>query len=150
MTVLAIDPGTVESGFVILDEAGIVKESGKLDNARMLRKVQMVGLTEADTLAIEMIASYGMPVGKEVFQTCVWVGRFMESWPAPEQVKLIYRKDVKLELCGTARAKDPNVRQALIDRVGPPGTKKQPGPTYGVKGDAWAALGVAVVAAKAA
>ena len=38
------------------------------------------------------------------------------------------------------------MRQALLDRVGPRGTAKAPGPTYGLKADEWAALGVAVTA----
>ena len=80
-------------------------------------------------LAIEMVA-YGMPVGREVFDTCVWIGRYIQAWPRPDEVRLIYRKNVKLELCGSARAKDANVRQALLDRVGPRGTKKKPGATY--------------------
>jgi hypothetical protein len=36
------------------------------------------------------------------------------------------------------------VRQALIDRLGLQGTKKAPGPTYGIKSHEWAALAVAV------
>jgi hypothetical protein len=51
---------------------------------------------------------------------------------------------VKLHLCNSPRAKDGNVRQALIDRVGPQGTKKGQGPTYGIKSHEWAALAVAV------
>ena len=62
---------------------------------------------------------------------------------------MIYRKDVKLHLCGSPRAKDSNIRQALIDRFGPGkekaiGLKKTPGPLYGVKSHVWAALAVAV------
>jgi len=95
-----------------------------------------------------MVASYGMPVGKEVFETCVWIGRFMQVWHDPDAVRLIYRRDVKLHLCGSARAKDGNIRQALIDKLGPQGTKKAPGPTYGVKSHAWAALALAVTAAE--
>ena len=62
---------------------------------------------------------------------------------------MVYRHEVKLHLCGSARAKDANVRQALIDRFGPGkelaiGRKAAPGPLYGMTGDCWAALGVAV------
>jgi hypothetical protein len=107
--------------------------------------------TGVPLLAIEMVASYGMPVGREVFETCVWIGRFQESWRdglrrVPEDVRLIYRRDVKLHLCGNSRAKDANIRQALIDKLGPVGTKAAPGPLYGVKSHAWAAVAVAVTA----
>ncbi|MNY62967.1 hypothetical protein D3C86_1998680 [compost metagenome] len=62
---------------------------------------------------------------------------------------------MKLHLCKTPRAKDANVRQALLDmfpRTGGGktpqiGTKAQPGPLFGVSSHAWAALGVAVTAA---
>jgi hypothetical protein len=148
MTILAIDPGTTESGWCIYDGARVL-DSGVMGNAEMLYAIPDV---PADRLAIEMIASYGMPVGREVFETCVWVGRFVQACRAPEKVELVYRKDVKLHLCGTAQAKDPNVRQALLDmfpRTGGGktpqiGTKDQPGPLYGVSSHAWAALGVAV------
>jgi hypothetical protein len=92
-----------------------------------------------------MIASYGMAVGASTFETCVWIGRFIEV--ARVDVELIFRKDIKLFLCGTMRAKDANIRQALIDKIGPQGTKKTPGPTYGIKSHSWAALAVAVYAA---
>jgi hypothetical protein len=48
------------------------------------------------------------------------------------------------------RAKDPNVRQALLDKIGPVGTKKNPGPLYGVSGHGWSALAVAVYASECA
>lgn len=90
-----------------------------------------------------MIASYGMAVGAEVFETCVWIGRFMQAHPDLNMHR-IKRGDVKMHLCHSMRAKDANIRQALIDRLGAPGTKKNPGKTYGVSGDVWAALAVAV------
>lgn len=148
MRVLAIDPGTTESGWCWLDDGRVIG-SGVDDNDTVLsfiRNGSVISETR-DVIAIEMIASYGMPVGKEVFETCVWIGRFKQAWHAPEEVHLVYRQDVKLHLCGTPRAKDANIRVALIDLIGPPGTKKNPGPTYGVKSHAWAALGVAVTAA---
>jgi hypothetical protein len=42
------------------------------------------------------------------------------------------------------KAKDANIRQALIDKIGPQGTKKDPGPTYGISKDVWSALAIAV------
>lgn len=138
--ILAIDPGTTESGWCGLYR-GRVLSSGVAENAEVLR---MISDSCALHLCIEMIASYGMPVGKEVFETCVWIGRMQQAWGTRGGFSLIYRRDVKLHLCGTARAKDANIRQALIDKLGPPGTKKYPGGTYGVKSHAWAALAVAV------
>jgi hypothetical protein len=137
--ILAIDPGTNQSGFVLWD--GSVLESGMLDNQDLLSRLQDVHSWKPSVVAIEMIASYGMAVGKEVFDTCVWIGRFTERAGAP--VHLLFRRDIKIHLCGTAKAKDANIRMALIDKHGTPGTKKQPGRTYGISGNLWAALAVA-------
>ncbi len=152
MKFLAIDPGTTESGWVLY-EGGKLHGSGVMGNTDMLRSVEKFEEGEI-CLAIEMIASYGMAVGREVFETCVWIGRFKQAWFDPEAVQLVYRKDVKLHLCGTPRAKDPNVRQALIDlypatgggKIPQIGTKAAPGPLFGVSSHAWPALGVAVTA----
>lgn len=148
--ILAIDPGTTESGWVRLDDGKVI-DSGVTDNGDMLAKLERGFCSDTtwmrpSKVAIEMIASYGMPVGREVFETCVWIGRFIEAWG--NQHRLIYRKDVKMHLCGSPRAKDSNIRQALIDKLGPQGNKANPGPTYGVKSHAWAALAVAVTAAE--
>ena len=141
---LAIDPGTTHSGWVIMRD-GQVWNSGVFANDEVLEMIQVTPVP----IAIEMIASYGMAVGKEVFETCVWIGRFVQAAGA-DRVRLVYRKDVKLHLCGSPRAKDANIRQALIDRWGGKaeavGTVKKPGPLYGVKSHAWAALGVAITA----
>lgn len=142
---LAVDPGTEQSGWVLFDGKAVLA-SGVEPNADLLRRVQT---TEAERLAIEMVASYGMPVGRETFEAVRWIGRFQQAWRSPEEVVLVYRKDVKLHICGSPRAKDGNVRQALLDLLGPPGSKRAPGPTYGVKSHAWAALGVAVTASAA-
>lgn len=140
-SILAIDPGTLESGWVIITGRQVT-ESGIDRNEDVLHRV-------ADwegALAVEMIASYGMPVGREVFETCVWIGRFLQAYRYTTLAQLVYRKDVKVHLCGTSQARDPHIRQALIDLLGPQGTKKAPGPTYGVRSHAWAALGVGATA----
>lgn len=138
MIILAIDPGQSQSGFCFFQN-GKVLESGVLDNESMKNIIKS---QFHDVVAIEMIASYGMPVGQETFETCLWIGRFIEN--VKSTYKLIYRKDVKMNLCGSMRAKDPHIRQAIIDKLGPIGNKKTPGPLYGVKSHAWSALAVAL------
>jgi hypothetical protein len=109
-------------------------------------------------MAIEMVASYGMPVGREVFDTCVWIGRFVQEWshadhkPEPSIVRMIYRKEEKMHLCGSVKAKDSTIRAAIIDRYGGKeraiGKKKAPGPLYGIHADVWQALAVAITCAE--
>ena len=139
--VLAIDPGPTKSAFVRWDGSRVI-ECGWVANDLVRDVVAMRHHDE--TIAIEMIASYGMAVGASVFDTCVEIGRMVQA--AEGLATMVFRRDVKLHLCNSARAKDPNVRQALIDRYGEPGTKKHPGPLYGCRSHVWAALGVAVTA----
>jgi hypothetical protein len=141
MIILAIDPGNEKSAYVSYDCAdGKIFQFGIADNQH-IRGILRTSFF--DDVVIEMIASYGMPVGATVFETCLWIGRFIEM-VAPRKHTLVYRKDIKLHLCGTPRAKDGNIRQALIDKIGPQGVKKKPGPTYGISKDVWSALAVAI------
>ena len=146
MKILAIDPGPKESGYVQFVD-GKVLESGVLPNDQMLGRLAGA---YADKLALEMVASFGMAVGREVFETVRWIGRFEQRWRDTRmgEVRLVYRMEVKMHLCHSPKAKDANIRAALIDKLGAPGTKREQGPTYGVKSHAWPALGVAVVAAE--
>ena len=139
--VIGIDPGTEQSAFVMFD-GEIVMDHGIWPNAELA----LHAIWGQPRIFCEMIASYGMAVGASVFETCVWIGRFMEyaRQDSGRDLQRVFRKDVKLHLCQSPRAKDGNVRQALIDRVGPQGTKKDQGPTYGIKSHEWAALAVAV------
>lgn len=146
--ILAIDPGSERSGWVVYDGVDVLR-FGLEPNEGILLKMQVGDITTLTrNLALEMVASYGMPVGRTVFETCVWIGQFKQQY-GPGYTELIYRKDVKMHLCGSTRAKDSNIRQALLDRYGGTrqtaiGTKKHPGPLYGVKADIWAALAVAI------
>lgn len=142
--VYAIDPGPVKSACVIWDiKDNEIVQCDILPNAEILELIyELRGLLREDELfAIEMIASYGMPVGAEVFETCVWIGRFIEAVGQP--VELVKRLNIKVHHCGSTKAKDSNIRQALIDKYGAPGTKKAPGVTYGLKADMWAAFALA-------
>jgi hypothetical protein len=133
MKILAIDPGNIESAYVLMDKDYKPIKFGKVPNSDMLHEI---GWTQMSTkIVIEMVASYGMAVGKEVFDTCVWIGRYTQKCDGTAEY--VYRKDVKLNLCGQTRAKDSNVIQALKDRFGDKGTAKQKGWFYGFKKDIW-------------
>jgi hypothetical protein len=143
--ILAIDPGNVESAFVLMDENLKPVEFGKIPNEEMLSTVNTYNVLQTvDNFAIEMVASYGMPVGESIFETVFWIGRFWEETGNFKRKARIYRKDVKMNLCGSMKAKDSNIRQALIDRFGVVGVKKNPGWFYGFKADIWSAYAVGV------
>lgn len=146
MTVLGIDPGTYESAWCIL-VSGVPVDFAKMENDQL--RLWLAGASEfpkSDTLVIEEMQSYGMPAGREMFETCFWSGRFVEAWGG-NFVKLP-RKEVVGHLCNSGRAKDANVRQAIIDRFGGKaaaiGTKKSPGPLYGMSKDCWSACAIAL------
>lgn len=81
----------------------------------LVRALRTGGLP--DVVVIEKVESYGMAVGAEVFDTVLWAGRFAEA-AHRVPVVMLPRRAVKLALCGDSRAKDANIRQALIDRFG--------------------------------
>ncbi len=157
MIILAIDPGSEQSAWLTYNTD--TKEPFQFnitDNCELLQMLERDGdlnddFDNTDVLVIEMIACYGMPVGRAVFDTCAWIGRF-ECAFGTRNCKRIFRKDVKIYLCNSMRAKDGNIRQAIIDRYKPTGggsipqigTKEQPGPLYGISKDIWSALGVAI------
>lgn len=147
--ILAIDPGSSESAYVIWDGSELV-DFDILGNDHLVEVLLRAGSRDwayqVDSVVIEQIRSYGMAVGSEVFDTCVWSGRFCQAF-GPDRVHWLPRLQVKLNLCMSSKANDSNIRQALMDRFGGKssvGTKKTPGPLYGVSKDLWAALGVAV------
>ena len=155
MVLLAIDPGNKESGYVVVDvyegkiQKILIREKAKNKDLLEWIKWDFPGITD---VAIEMVASYGMAVGATVFDTCVWIGRFMQqvkTFIPDADMHRIYRKDEKITICGSMKAKDSNIRQALVDIYAPgednfgKGTKEHTGFFYGFKSDIWQAFAVA-------
>ena len=158
-TILAIDPGNTHSAYVSIDAKTCRPLAhGKEPNDDLLERLYRESIFY-DRISIEMIGHYGtgMPAGKTVFDTCVWIGRFIEAVGADpahgQHATLVLRPTVKAHLCGSAKAKDPNVRQALIDRFAPgqpnhgKGTKAAPGWFHGFRADVWQAYALAVYVA---
>ena len=149
MKIMAIDPGNVYSAYCILDAEYKLYEFAKTENKTVMKKLLDI-LDDLDEVVIERIASYGMPVGRDVFETCEWIGRFSQEAEKKTKVDYIYRKEEKLYICGSPNAKDANIRAGLIERFAQhdfkngKGTKKNPDVFYGVSADMWAAIAVGV------
>lgn len=144
--ILAIDPGTFQSAYVRFDtEKKEILEMGVQTNDKFLSALRSdISYEHADQgeYVVEGIASYVMAVGKSVFETCYMIGRILEITGAT----IVYREDIKLHLCGTTKAKDANIRQALIDRfeLGLEPRKRPSRILKGVSKDVWSAVAVAV------
>jgi len=152
--ILGIDPGPTHCGVVLYDtEARRVKQSYKNNTvADALRQIEhRASARMIDLVAIERVQSYGI-AGASLLRTAE-VGGMLHRCAGREglEVAWLFRREVLRGLDVTGKGnRDSLVRQRLIemhggDRVSAVGTKKKPGPLYGVASHAWAALAVAVV-----
>lgn len=167
---MAIDPGNLLSAYVIIDASTYQPlDFAKITNTNLRQKIytksppfsptpkappsggDQGGIPPFSLLVIERVQSFGMPVGREIFETCEWVGRFTEAATIRGiPVDYITRIEEKQYICHDSRAKDANIRQALIDRFARrdfkngKGTKQAPDFFYGFHHDIWQAYSVAV------
>lgn len=143
MRTLAIDPGTHRSAWVLFEdrEPFLFGFDSNDEVVAMCDWLSIRNDPDRFTVVIEKVESFGMAVGAEVFETVRWAGRF-EQAAQPAPVVRIGRKAVKMALCGSPRAKDPNIRQAVIDRFGGVAATKKGGVLHGMARDVWAAAAV--------
>jgi len=156
--IYAIDPGPQQSALVIYNPGTSgppIVNNFTVQNAEMLQFISDRSRRSDEHLVIEQVASMGMPVGAETFETVFWSGRFAQAWtgyrPPLMPWDRVTRHAVKIHLCGSMRAKDANIRQAILDKFGGSsaiGKKASQGPLYGVKGHEFAALAVALTFAE--
>lgn len=154
---LSIDPDPEGGSWVLLDETfGIVDHAQQTPIDELTGWVMFQGGRELliRTVLCEGVQSYGMPVGASTFETVKNIGHIRgacnDHFAFDDSLT---RPKIKAALCNSARAKDANVRRALIDlfpatgggKTPQIGVKKQPGPLYGLKADEWAALALALV-----
>lgn len=140
--VFGIDPGSEQSAYVIWDGTEIIGTDILLNDS-LLKFIDEQSFNTVP-MVIEQVRSYGMPVGATIFDTVFWSGRFFQAWKGPAYQ--MPRLKVKQHICHDSRAKDSNIRQALIDRF-EPGLKPRQRPRGILKGlvrDQWASMALAV------
>ena len=142
--ILGIDPGPENSYWLKWDT-----ENQKIIDKGISLNTKFTLWSGVDVVVIEDIQCFGMPVGKSIFETAKAIGRFLEraendSYSLLISTVQVTRREIKLHFCNSVRAKDSNIRQAILDRFGGKekaiGKKSCPGILYGVKSDFWSAL----------
>lgn len=160
-TVWAIDPGPETSALVIFDvhQFKPVEMIEAVNPEIRLRLRRDIGRPNSLAL-IEYTPPYTMQtkgghayVPSQVVTTAIELGRMVEVVDQASgggHFVLISRGDVKKHLLGRANGNDTAVGAAILDRYGgtttkAKGTKKEPGPLYGLSGNHLrAALAVAI------
>ena len=96
VNILAIDPGTYQSGWAVVGDGNVVTQFGKRHNEEILDGLRhgLYGWHTINMVVIEMMTSYGKPVGNTVFETLVWIGRFLEA-AGRQPATRITRREVK-------------------------------------------------------
>lgn len=155
---IGIDTGTRQSAIVALENRVILAHK-LIPNAEVISQVRTLARKQdywKSLLAIEMFEGRGQVAGQECYDSIFMAGMIAQAWIECGMIKpvMIYRREVKASVCGDSRASDANIRRAVLDEFKPMGggatpqvgTKKQPGPLYGISKDKWSALAIALTA----
>lgn len=159
MNLLAIDPGPERSACVLLSDDCEVRQDGMtawpvLDAWEApwcemnLPAPREYNGGQGPQVVIEDFVPYGVPLDATSYRTIKVVG-ILEHLSGGD---LVSRREVKLHLLGRARGTDAEVNAAVRSRYDPEGkfgqhakgTKKNPGPLYGITNHKLAALAVGV------
>jgi hypothetical protein len=156
--ILGIDPGNELTAYCLC-ESGTMKpiKFDKISNQSLID--ELLPSLENETIAviaIEHMQGYGMGVGREVFETCYYIGRLLERIERTMPnvtIQPIYRTEEKVAICGHLKgSNDMLVRHNLIDKFAQhdfktgKGVKKNPDFFYGFKSDCWSAFAIAYTA----
>lgn len=118
ITVVAIDPGPVVSGMVVLRYGQIVK-AANLENDGILFNIMLELDTKIPLLVlIEDVGAYGTRLSGDLVQTCKWLGK-LEYWLKSRNIAytLIFRSTVKKWVYDSyPEISIPRVEQAIIAR----------------------------------
>jgi len=154
MLILGIDPGPTASGVVLYcaAERRVLASASALTVDEVFRWIR--GGTPTiylhDRVIIEQVMSQGQS-GNDLLRTAEVSGRFWQVALDVDCLDLppvfMPRREVCSALAITGAGKDAQIREAMIEihggtKAAAVGTKKKPGPLYGVSGHAWQALGL--------
>lgn len=151
--IIGIDPGCSETAFCSVDQdlrpIWFEKRLNELGYCDLVEHLMTITPPDRVEIVIENVESFGMPVGREIFDTLIWIGMLHQRLKA-YPITLITRHMEKLTICHSPKANDATIKRALVDRFAPDdknygkGTKAAPGWFYGFSADVWSAYAIAV------
>lgn len=147
MIIIGIDPNPEKSAYVVWDsKLETILEMDILENYLILNNeiIKASMFNGPRLLAIEVPLIFGGKVWQQVIDTAFIAGLIAGRSNLP--FRMIAPNEWKLHIAGKRGANDQLIKQALMSRFGPKGTKKSPGKLYGLKSHLWDAFGVAVCA----
>jgi hypothetical protein len=109
---LGIDPGPLESAYAYVTPQQTVDSAGKVGNVALIEMLRAAACSTGN-VAVESIQSYGMAVGRSVFDTCFQIGRIQQAC-----ADLYARPEYTRRICGVGKVNDAVLRQALLLRFG--------------------------------
>ena len=139
--VLGVDPGPENSAYALVTGDQQVLHAEKVGNDSLIERIRQ---DPPAHVAIESIQSYGMAVGRSVFDTCFFIGEVIRTCKdAGIPFTLYPRPEYTRRICGVGKVNDAVLRQALLLRFG--GDRKGE-PLFALKGctDKRSAFAVAV------
>lgn len=152
--VIGIDPGPKHSGFALIDLPApniqaTISSVDEYPNGDLVSDLEDGKWGDDLVVVIEEVVNYGKIVGREVFDTVFWTGRFYQAAVVYAGAARVPNGDIRDHFCGTRKTNDSGVRAAIIDRFGGKaqaiGLKAKQGPLYRVHGPhAWSALAMAL------
>jgi hypothetical protein len=145
---IAIDPGPVHSGLVVYRTGGdpaVLFCGAKLTWVQVIKQLDLARSLPDPCVLCERVSA-GAVSGHHIIETAEVVGRVLQACDDRGLlIRIRYRREVLKALgVGGGASKDALVRQVVLElHPGGVGTKKAPGPLYGVSSHAWQALGLA-------
>lgn len=130
MITLGLDPGTTMTGYALVDSGYGVLDAGKIDSGIVDHLIRM---HHPSVVSCESIQAYGVSVGREVFETCFWIGEYRQVCKQCDIPFFLYpRPEYARAIAGVQRVTDSVLRQALLLRFG---SDTKGGPLFKLKGD---------------
>lgn len=131
--IISYDPGNEQTGWVVAleDNSKLIYKNKDLNTICFQKTKEFTEKYNVVKVGCEYPSSYGMMTNQSLLDTCTFCG--ILGWYFRERnipFELIFRKSIKMFLCGSVRAKDAEVNSRVREYLGEDHTIKNPNLYY--------------------